>query len=64
MNTPRDVTHSHAKSVSGRSARPALFVSDTAARRLNSSVPTGTSTDTVQVLLVRLTLATAVFPVT
>ena len=54
MNTSLDSPHSQLKSIIGSSPRPALFVSDTAARRLNSSVPTGTSNDNVQAVLTRL----------
>ena len=50
MNTPP----SHDQPASGRSSHPALLVSDTAARRLNSAVPTAVATDTVQTLLDRL----------
>ena len=54
MSAPQHATNSSRTSISGHASRPALFVSDTAARRLNSSVPTGTATDTVQTLLTRL----------
>jgi magnesium transporter len=54
MCAPQNATNSSLKSISGHASRKALVVSDTAARRLNSSVPTGTSTDTVQALLNRL----------
>ena len=54
MSAPNNVTNSSLKSTSGHASRPALVVSDAAAQRLNSAVPTGTSTDTVQVLLTRL----------
>ena len=54
MSAPQHATNSSLTSISGHASHPALFVSDTAARRLNSSVPTGTATDTVQTLLTRL----------
>lgn len=54
MNPSPNATHSHLKPSAGSSPRPALFASDMAARRLNSSVPTGIPTDDVQTVLTRL----------
>lgn len=54
MSAPQNATDSSLKSTVGYPSRPELFVSDTAASRLNSVVPTGVSTDTVQVLLARM----------
>lgn len=54
MTQSPDSTHPLNTSWSGGSKHRALFVSDTAARRLNSSVPTGVPSDKVQAVLTRL----------
>lgn len=54
MSAPLNAADSPPTSLAEGSSRAALIASDAAARRLNSSVPTGTPSDDVQTVLTRL----------